>query len=134
MSHFTTIRTIIRDRETLCEALRHLHREFRVGENLAVRGYQGRKERAEIVVPTGCAYDIGFRREADQTYGAVADWDFGIQCEASPQFQRDAFLQQINQAYARCGLVQQARVHGYVIEEERVLASGEIELVVSEAM
>ncbi len=134
MSHFTTIRTVIRDRETLCEALRHLHREFRVGENLTVRGYQGRTEQAEIVVPTGCAYDIGFRRESDQTYGAVADWDWGIKREASPQFQREAFLQQVNQAYARCGLVQQATVHGYVIEEERVLPNGEIELVVSEAM
>jgi hypothetical protein len=134
MSHFTTVKTVIRDREQLCEALRHLHHEFRVGENLAVRGYQGNTERAEVVVTTGCAYDIGFRRESDQAYGAVADWDWGVRREAAPQFQRDAFLQQVNQAYARCALVQQAREHGYVVEEERVLAGGEIELVVSEAV
>ena len=134
MSQFTTVKTVIRDRETLCAALRQLHHTFREGEQLSVRGYQGLTERAEVVVETGCAYDIGFRRETDQTYAAVADWDFGIVREAQPRFHRDTFLQQVNQAYARCGLVQQAKEHGYVIEEERVLASGVIELVVSEAM
>ena len=134
MSHFTTLKTVVRDREQLCAALRHLHHTFRVGEQLTVRGYQGKTERADVVVETGCAYDIGFRKEADQTYGAVADWDFGIRNQAGTQFQREAFLQAVNQAYARCALVQQAIEHGYVIEEERVLANGEIELVVSEAM
>jgi hypothetical protein len=134
MSHFTTLKTVVRDRDVLCEALRFLHHEFRVGENLSVRGYQGQTESAEIVVQTGCAYDIGFRREPDQTYGAVADWDWGIKRQAQARFQRDAFLQQVNQAYARCALVQQAREHGYIVEEERVLAGGEIEIVVSEAM
>ena len=134
MSHFTTIKTVLRDQETLCEALRYMHHQFRVGENLTVRGYQGRTEKSQVVVPTGCAYDIGFQRQPDQTYGAVADWGFGIQGEAPAQFQRETFLQQVNQAYARCALVQQAKVHGYIIEGERVLASGEIEFVVSEAM
>lgn len=134
MSHFTILKTVLRDRETLSEALRHLHHQFRVGENLSVRGYQGRTEPAEIVVETGCAYDIGFRREADQSYGVVADWDYGIARQAQPRFRRDAFLQELNQAYARCGLVQQAKEHGYIIEGERVLASGEIELVISETM
>ena len=134
MSHFTTIKTVIRDRETLCEALRSLHYEFRVGENLSVRGYQGRTERAEVVAKTGCAYDIGFQRQADQTFGAVADWDWGIKREAQAEFQRETFLQRVNQAYARCGVIQQAKIHGYIIEEERVLSNGEIELVVSESM
>ncbi len=134
MSHFTTVKTVIREREQLCEALRFMHHEFRAGENLTVRGYQGKTELAEVVVPTGCSYDIGFRREADQAYCAVADWDWGVKREAAPQFQKDAFLQRVNQAYARCALVQQAREHGYVVEEERVLAGGEIELIVSEAI
>ena len=134
MSHFTTIKTIIRDRELLCETLRGLHHAFRVGESLAVRGYQGSTLSAEVVVSTGCAYDIGFQRQGDQSYAAVADWDWGVKREAAPQFQQDTFLRQVNQAYARCGVVQQAREHGYVIVEDRVLPSGEIEILVSEAM
>ncbi len=134
MSHFTTIKTVIRDRETLREALRSLHYEFREGENLSVRGYQGRVERAEVVVQTGCAYDIGFQRQADQSYGAVADWDWGIQREAQPQFHREAFLRQVNQAYVRCGVIEQAKIHGYVVVEDRVLSNGELELVVETTM
>jgi hypothetical protein len=133
MSHFTTIKTVLRDRAMVCESLRYLHHEFREGENLSVRGYQGQMERAEIVISTGCDYDIGLRRGAEENYEAVADWDWGVKNYAKERFQREAFLQQINQAYARCAIVQEAFEHGYIVEE-RVLANKEIEILVSETM
>lgn len=38
MSHFVNIRTHIREREHLVQALRDLHCQFQVGENLTVLG------------------------------------------------------------------------------------------------
>lgn len=132
MSHFTKIKTMIREKVVLCEALQELHHQFREGENLSVRGYQGNTETAEVVVTTGCSYDIGFQRQGDGTFGAVADWDWGILREAGPQFQRDGFLSQVHQKCAHISVKNEARERGFIIEEERVLENGEIELVVVE--
>jgi len=132
MSHFTKVRTVIRDQERLCEALRALHHEFRQGENLTVRGFMGNTQTAQVVVHTGCNYDIGFQRQSDGTYGAVADWDYGIRREAGPQFQQDRFLAEVNQRYAHLAVRQTAVERGFIVEEERVLPNGEIEIVVSE--
>ena len=62
MSHFLRIKTQLREREPLVQALRTLHHEFKEGERLLVRGYQGNRETADIVVDTHSNYDIGFRR------------------------------------------------------------------------
>ncbi len=132
MSHFTKIKTLIREQERLCEALRELHHQFRQGENLVVRGDRGNTQTAQVVVNTGCSYDIGYQRQGDGTYEAVADWDYGIPREAAPQFQKDNFLSEINQRYQRLTVREMAKVRGYTIESERVLPSGEIELVVCE--
>ncbi|OPZ98752.1 MAG: hypothetical protein BWY71_01176 [Planctomycetes bacterium ADurb.Bin412] len=132
MSHFTKVKTVIREREVLCEALRALHHRFREGERLIVNGYQDNTETAEVVVHTGCKYDIGFQRQRDGVYAAVADWNWGIRREAAPRFHQDAFLGEINQKYAHLNVRRQARIHGWPIEEERVLDDGTIEVVVCE--
>ncbi len=132
MSHFTKIRTVIREQERLCEALRELHHAFRQGESLSVRGYQGSTQTAQVVVQTGCSYDIGFQRQGDGSYDAVADWDWGIRREAAPQFQQDRFLAEVNQKYAHLAVRAEVRERGFIVEEERVLENGEIELVVCE--
>jgi len=132
MSHFTKIKTVIREQVQLCEALRQLHHEFREGANLRVRGYAGDQQTAQVVVNTGCSYDIGFQRQANGTFDAVADWDWGIQREAAPRFRQDTFLSEVNQKYAHLNVMQEVRERGFVVEEERVLENGEIELVVCE--
>ncbi len=132
MSHFTKVRTVIRQREVLCDVLTQLHHQFRHGENLTVNGYMNNKETAEVVVSTGCAYDIGFQRQGDGAYSAVSDWDWGISREAAPRFQQDAFLNEVNQKYAHINVRREVEERGFIIEEERVLDNGEIELVVCE--
>lgn len=129
MSHFTTLKTMIREKDYLCEALRDLHYAFREGEGLTVRGYRNNTERAQVVVDTGCAYDIGFQRQSDQTYAMCADW-WGVQ-NNSP-IRQDAFLNQVNQQYAYHAVKNQVMEKNFIIEEERVLENGEIEIVVCE--
>jgi hypothetical protein len=129
MSHFTTIRTVIRDKVLLCDALRHLHHRFQEGERVLIRGYQGNQACGEVVIDTGCKYDIGFQRQQDETFAVCADW-WGVQ--GNTRIREADFLRQINQTYQHLAVRQQVELHGYIIEEERVLQNGEIEIVVSE--
>ena len=129
MSHFTTIRTVIRDKALLCDSLRHLHHNFQEGERVLIRGYQGNTAHGEVVVNTGCQYDIGFQRQQDQTFAVCADW-WGV--HNNTRIREAEFLRQINQTYQHLAVRRQVELHGYIVEEERVLANGEIEIVVSE--
>lgn len=131
MSHFTRVKTVIRDQVVLEESLRQLHYDFRVGERLPIRGYMGNRETGQVVVHTGSAYDIGFQRQADDTFQVCADW-WGVQKDTS--IREATFLQQINQTYALQVVKKQVVEDGYIIEDERVLENGEIELVVAERL
>jgi hypothetical protein len=129
MSHFSTIKTVIRDQVLLCDTLRHLHHNFQEGERVLIRGYQGNTAHGEVVVNTGSEYDIGFQRQEDETFAICSDW-WGVQ--GNTQIKEAEFLRQVNQTYSHQTVRRQVELHGYIIEEERVLENGEIELVVAE--
>jgi len=128
MSHFVKIRTQIREREHLVQALRDLHCQYREGANLVVRGYAGNREHAEVVVDTGSAYDIGFQRKG-QEYEVVADW-WGVQ--GNTAIRQEAFVQQINRQYAYHVIHDQAREQNLIVEMEETLANGDVVIVLSE--
>jgi len=128
MSHFLRIRTQMRERDHMVQALRDLHHQFREGENLVVRGYSDSRETAQIVVDTGCNYDIGFRRTA-QEYEVVADW-WGV--EKNSPIRQEQFMQQINRQYSYNLIHEQAREQNLLIEEEETLANGDIVIILSE--
>jgi hypothetical protein len=128
MSHFTRIRTQIREREHLAQALRDLHYQFQEGENLVVRGYMGGQERAEVVVNTGSNYDIGFQRKAEE-YEVVADW-WGVQ--GNTRIRQQTFVEQVSRQYAYNLIKAQAREEYLLIEEEQELENGDRVLILSE--
>jgi hypothetical protein len=128
MSHFVKVRTQIREREHLVQALRDLHYQFQEGQNLTVRGWSGNTEKAEIVVDAGSKYDIGFRRTAGE-YEVIADW-WGV--ENYTQIRQRSFLQQINRQYAYNLIYDQAREQNLIVEEEETLENGDIVIVLSE--
>lgn len=129
MSHFTTVKTVIRDQVLLCEALRGLHYRFQEGERVLIRGYQGNTAHGQVVVDTASAYDIGFQRQSDETFAVCADW-WGV--NNNTQVRQEEFLRQVNRTYAHLTVRQQVVQQGYIIEEERILPSGEIQLIVAE--
>ncbi len=128
MSHFLRIRTQIREREHLVQALRDLHYQFQEGRNLAVRGYASNRETAEVVVNTGCAYDIGFQRKA-QEYDIVADW-WGVQ--GNSPIRQETFVQQVNRQYAYNLIRNQAVEQNLIVEEEQALENGDLVILLSE--
>jgi hypothetical protein len=128
MSHFLKIKTQIREREHLVQALRDLHYQFREGENLVVRGWSGSRETAQIVVDTQCNYDIGFRRQATE-YEVVADW-WGV--ENNSPIRQQSFLQDINRQYSYNLIHEHAREQNLIVEEEQTLENGDVVILLSE--
>jgi hypothetical protein len=130
MSHFLNIRTQIREREHLVQALRDLHHQFQISptqtNDLVVRGYQGNRERAEIVVATGTDYDIGFQKKTD-CYEICADW-WGVE---KGLIKQQTFVQQLNRQYAYNIIRDQARIDDRVFAEEQ-LPDGALRITVSE--
>ena len=129
MSHFTRVQTVIRDTVLLQETLRQLHHRFQAGERVPIRGYQNNTDYGQVVIDTGSTYDIGFQRQADETYAVCTDW-WGVQ--GNTPLREQSFLQEVTRTYAHLAVKRQVSLEGFIIEEERVLDNGEIELVVCE--
>ncbi|MBI1792230.1 MAG: DUF1257 domain-containing protein [Acidobacteria bacterium] len=128
MSHFIRIKTQIREREHLTQALRDLHYQFQEGESLVVRGFAGNRETAQIVVNNGSNYDIGFRRQAGE-YEVVADW-WGV--EGNTSIRQQTFVEQVNRQYAYSLIHEQAREQNLIVEEEQQLENGDVVIILSE--
>jgi|TARA_A200000159_G_scaffold56669_1_gene52370 hypothetical protein len=126
MSHFSTVKTELRDRESLLAALRDLGQEPSSGEQ-PVRGYRGQTVTADLCCPQNEGGDIGFRwNSAEQRYELVTDLDLWKQ---SVPVER--FLAQLTQRYALQSILRSSAEEGYQVAEQRQQADGSIELVVT---
>jgi hypothetical protein len=118
MSHFTTIKTQIKNGTILHQTLQQLN--YVVETNTTVRGYQGIKTNAEYVMRRQNGYDIGFIKQGE-VYEMIADfWGVDLKQE---------FIQQIPQIYAQNVVLDYARSKGYEIESQETLEDGSIQLV-----
>ena len=93
---------------------------------MPIRGYQGNQESGEVVIDTGGAYDIGFQRQAHQSFAVGADW-WGVRNKT--KLRGESLLQEVNRTYAHLAVKQQVIKQGLIIEEEKILPDGVIELV-----
>ena len=125
MSHFTRVKTQIMDREMLVKALGDL--KYQVAEHATVRGYQGNKLKADLVVNPGGAYDIGFEKDADGCYQVVADW-WGV--EKDVQLSTKAFMDTMTQRYAYHKVVAEAAKQGFQVIQEVTGADQTIKVTV----
>ncbi len=72
MSHFTTIRTQIKDIEALRETCAELKVELL--QNAEARGYGGGRQFGEFVIRLKGPYDVALHRQSNGTYGLSTDW------------------------------------------------------------
>lgn len=125
MSHFSQIKTKIRNLQSLQVALSDLGIAWKSGPS-EVQGYQGQTQLADVVIPQDNGYDIGFRRNADSSdYELVADLQYWKQ-----PLSVDGFLNQIMQKYAYHTVLSEATQQGFQLSEEQVRADGSVRLVV----
>ena len=126
MSHFSTVKTELRDRAALIEALRDLGHDPSEGEH-PVRGYRGQTVQAELAVLVEQGGDIGFRwNDATGSYELVTDLDLWRK-----PIPVERFLAKLTQRYALRSILAASTAEGFQVSEQNQAADGSIELVVT---
>ncbi|MEM8673633.1 MAG: DUF1257 domain-containing protein [Cyanobacteria bacterium P01_G01_bin.67] len=123
MSHFSNIKTKIRNLNSLKAALKDLNVDWKDGPAI-VRGYQGQTYQADIVVEQNNNYDFGFSWNGSE-YELVADLQYWEQ-----PLTVDGFLRQVTQRYAYNTVVAETASQGFSVTEETNRQDGSICLVV----
>ncbi len=123
MSHFSQIKTQIRNLESLQDALSDLGIDWKPGPG-EVRGYHGQTHAAEVTIEQQNGYDIGFRWNG-QEYELVADLQYWQQ-----NLSVDGFVRQVTQCYAYQTVVKETTKVGFQVAEQQKNADGSIRLVV----
>ncbi|MCT0224467.1 DUF1257 domain-containing protein [Synechococcus sp. CS-1328] len=126
MSHFSTVKTELRDRQALVAALTDLGHEPAEGER-PVRGYRGQTVTADLAVSQSSGADIGFRWNAEAgSYELVTDLDLWKQ-----PIPVERFLAQLQQRYALRSILAATAEEGFQVSEQTSQVDGSIELVVT---
>jgi hypothetical protein len=123
MSHFSNIKTKIRNLTSLQAALNDLGIDWKSGPS-QVRGYQGQTLDADVVVEQNNNYDIGFSWNGSE-YELVADLQYWEQ-----PLTVDGFLRQVTQRYAYHTVVAETTKQGFAVAEQQKNEDGSIRLVV----
>ena len=126
MSHFSTIKTKLKNKPQLVEALEILQYDVKEDQELKVSGSHGighETVEAELAIGT----DIGFRMNPmTGEYELVADletWNQPIPVER--------FMDKVNQQYARMTVYNTVKEMGFQVEEEWEMEDNSIELTVT---
>ena len=126
MSHFSTVKTELRQLEPLVKALEDLGYSPEQGEK-PVRGYRGQVAIADLAVVPKDGGDIGFQwNEATGTYELVTDLDLWKQ-----NIPIERFLAKLTQRYALNSVLAVTQREGFQVAEQSNLNNGAIELVVT---
>jgi hypothetical protein len=123
MSHFSQIKTQIRNLESLTDALSDLGIDWKTGPS-EVRGYRGQTHAAEVTIEQENGYDIGFRWNG-QEYELVADLQYWQQ-----NLSVDGFVREVTQRYAYQTVVKETTKVGFQVAEQQQQKDGSIRLVV----
>jgi hypothetical protein len=123
MSHFSNIKTQIRNLTSLKAALTDLGIDWKEGPH-PVRGYQGQTRSAQVVVEQANNYDIGFSWNGNE-YELVADLQYWQQ-----PLSVESFLRKVTQGYALQTILNESSQQGFQVAEQQKNEDGSIRLVV----
>ena len=123
MSHFSTIKTKIKNKPELIEALQLLQYDVQEDQEL-VNPINHQHEKVKVDISIG--NDIGFRLNNSGEYELVAD----IQTWKDPVPPK-RFVEKVTQQYARMTVHNQVKEMGFKVEEEWEMDDNSIELVVT---
>jgi hypothetical protein len=122
MSHFSQIKTQIRDLKSLESALTDLDIVWKSGPQ-DVKGYRGQTYRAEVAIEQENGYDIGFSWNG-QEYELVSDLQYWNQ-----PLSVDGFLRRVTQRYAYHTVKTETERQGFQLAEQQQNPDGSIRLV-----
>ena len=126
MSHFSTIKTQLREAEPLIQALNNLGYQINQEEKF-VRGYKGRSTTVDISMNLPGNTEVGFKWDNNSNaYELVTDldlWKLEIPVER--------FISKVTQMYAYQTIISKTKDDGYQIVEQKNKEDGSIELVLT---
>ena len=126
MSHFSTIKTQLREAEPLIKALTQLGYEFNQEEKF-VKGYKGQFTAVDISMDLPSETKVGFKWDNNSNaYELVTDldlWKFNLPVER--------FISKVTQMYAYQTIISKTEEDGYQIVEQKNQNDGSIELVLT---
>tara|TARA_Y100001963_G_scaffold34870_1_gene48634 strand:+ start:373 stop:765 length:393 start_codon:yes stop_codon:yes gene_type:complete len=127
MSHFTCIKTKIKERPYLIEALEGMGHKVEENKVLVVNNASHADEHPEFHADVAIRNDIGFRWNKNlETYELVAEldtWDLDVPV--------NRFIDKLTQQYARSTLLAVSEEEGFTVEKESSNIDNTIELVVT---
>jgi len=123
MSHFSTIKTKLKNKPELIEALQLLQYDVQEDQEL-INPTNHQHEKVKVDVSIG--NDIGFRLNNNGEYELVAD----IQTWKDPVPPK-RFVEKVTQQYARMIVHNQVKELGFHVEEEWEMDDNSIELTVT---
>jgi len=126
MSHFSTIKTQLKDKEPLIKALNNLGYIINQEEKF-VKGYKGKFTAVVISMNLPGDTKVGFKWDNNSnSYELVTDldlWKFDIPVER--------FISKVTQMYAYQTIISKTEEDGYQIVEQKNKNDGSIELVLT---
>ena len=126
MSHFSTIKTQLKEAEPLILALNNLGYSINQEEKF-VKGYRGKFTAVDISMNLPGGTIVGFKWDNNSnSYELVTDldlWKFEIPVER--------FISKVTQMYAYHTIISKTNEDGYQIIEEKNTNDGSIELVLT---
>ena len=126
MSHFSTIKTQVKDADLLIKALNKLGYNINQEEKF-IKGYRGKFTAVDISMNLSGETKVGFKWDNNSnTYELVTDldlWKFELPVER--------FISKVTQMYAYQTIISKTEEDGYQIVEEKNKNDGSIELVVT---
>ena len=126
MSHFSTIKTQLKDAEPLIKALNNLGYMINQEEKF-VKGYRGKFTAVDISMDLSGETKVGFKWDnTSNSYELVTDldlWKFELPVER--------FISKVTQMYAYETIISKTKEDGYQIVEQKNQNDGSIELVLT---
>ena len=126
MSHFSTIKTQLKESEPLVKALNNLGYTINQEEKF-VKGYKGKFTAVDISMNLPSDTQVGFKWNINSNaYELVTDldlWKFDLPVER--------FISKVTQMYAYQTIISKTKDDGYQIVEEKNKNDGSIELVLT---
>ena len=126
MSHFSTIKTQLKDSEPLMKALNNLGYIINQEEKF-IKGYKGKFTAVELSMNLPGDTKVGFKWDSNSnSYELVTDldlWKFELPVER--------FISKVTQMYAYETIISKTKEDGYQIVEQTNQNDGSIELVLT---
>tara|TARA_B100000287_G_scaffold408017_1_gene433979 strand:+ start:270 stop:665 length:396 start_codon:yes stop_codon:yes gene_type:complete len=127
MSHFTCIKTQIKDRPQLIEALEMMGHDVQENQALVISNPDHAEDHPVVLAQVAITNDIGFRwNEETQTYDLYSDhdtWSLDVPAER--------FVDKVTQQYARMTIHNTLKEEGFEVQEEWEMDDNSIELTVT---